>query len=121
MSTVSRGSAWRLKVQRMFESAGFLTVVRGIGFAGDDITASRGSVRLSVEAKNQKRLSPSEWLEQAESNAPAGSVPIVVAHRRGRATPEDGYVIMTGSGLLSLISALQCREEQVPLFSEEVV
>lgn len=119
MSSVSRGSAWRLKVQRMFGGAGFLTTPRGIGFAGDDITAVRDGLEFSVEAKNQNRHSFSEWLGQAQDNAPAGAIPIVVAHRRGRSTPEDGYVVMTGSALLTLLSALQCTKDHVHLLDKE--
>jgi hypothetical protein len=74
---------------------------------GDDITASLGRSVLSVECKDQVRLDLPSWLAQAHQNAPAGSVPVVVAHRKGKGTVEDAYVILSGSGFALLLEGLR--------------
>jgi len=95
MSTIAKGSAWRLLVQRWAESHGWPVTVRGIGFAGDDIRIDAGGPMLSVECKNVVSMKGlSGWVDQAAANCPAGWIPVVVAKRRGRAAAEDGYAIM---------------------------
>lgn len=110
MNTLVKGSVWRRKVSEFLDAAGFLTVPRGLGFAGDDITASRLPLVFSVEAKNTKAFAPSEWVDQAAGNAPSGSIPMVVAHRRGKASVEDAYVIMTGAALLALLELVPLNQ-----------
>lgn len=106
MNTHRKGSAWRREVELLLVRAGFTTVVRGLGFAGDDILASRPGLTLSVEAKNHRALDLAEWIDQAEGNAPDHAVAVVVAHRRGRAEPEDGYVVMSGRAFTRLVRGL---------------
>ena len=91
-------------VRRWLDGEGFHTERRPWMEPGDDLTARRGPLVLSVEAKDQRRFDLAAWIAQAERNCPPGSVPIVVAHRPGRADPEDGYVVMSGSAFADLIS-----------------
>ena len=104
VDTHRKGWLWRRKVQVELEAAGLDTRCRGIGEAGDDITVA-GCPPLSVETKNERRHELSLWLDQAERQAPRGSVPLVWAHRRGKHSALDGYVILSGRAFLRLLAA----------------
>jgi hypothetical protein len=108
IATLTKGNRWRHKVAMMLGGLG-LVEKRGIGDAGDDLTVWIGAdphLILSVECKNEQAMSPAKWLTQAETQAPAGRIPIVVAHRRGKDNAEDGYVIMSGRTFVRLLLAL---------------
>lgn len=107
--TLAKGNAWRHKVATMLSRVG-LVEKRGIGYAGDDITVwtfGPGGLVFSVEAKNEQAMTLAGWVNQAERQAPAGQIPIVVAHRRGRESAEDGYVIMSGSTLVRMLTQIR--------------
>jgi hypothetical protein len=108
IATLEKGNRWRHKVAMMLGGLG-LVEKRGIGDAGDDLTVWIGAdphLILSVECKNEQAMTPAKWLTQAETQAPAGRIPIVVAHRRGKDNAEDGYVIMSGRTFVRLLLAL---------------
>jgi hypothetical protein len=105
VNTLAKGNAWRRKVEVWLQRAGAITTVRGIGFAGDDITARLNDVVFSVEAKNTAAVTLAAWVAQARGNA-HGSHPIVVAHRKGKADVDDAYVIMTGADFAALLADL---------------
>ena len=107
VATHVKGSVWRRKVCVWLEALGYSATFRSIGVQGDDITSTVGKVDLSIEAKNHKSHDFSGWLTQAQGNAPIGSVPIVIAHRRGRSSVDDCFVVMTGSALAQLLSAIE--------------
>lgn len=103
-----KGSRWRLAVETWLRAAGFDTVTRGLGYAGDDILARLGPHTFSVEAKNHVRVDLSTFLDQAELNA-AGyadqiALPVLVLHRRGKASPDQGYVVMPGWAFVELVT-----------------
>ena len=58
-----------------------------------------------VEAKNQERHSLAEWLDEATAEAHNAGRPVGVVwfHRRGKASPRDGYVLLDGSTLVYLL------------------
>lgn len=110
MSTVSIGSRWRKKVQDYLTSLGYRTTFTEWGQAGDDITARGHGHVLSVEVKHHARLAVPAFIDQAVRQAPIGHVPIVVAHRRGKSSVEDAFVIMTGAAFASLITTTDPRQ-----------
>lgn len=97
VATHVKGSVWRRKVCVWLEEQGFPAEFRSIGVPGDDVTSRVGKVDLSIEAKNHKAHDFSGWLTQAQGNAPVGALPIVMAHRRGRSSVDEGFVVMTGA------------------------
>jgi hypothetical protein len=112
MSTHDKGSRWRHKVEEWFESAGFATTVRGIGYSGDDVYAARADragflLRLSVECKNHKAITLSKFVDQAVEQAhdyEELTLPVCVVHRPGRANVDDGYVVMPGWAFIELVT-----------------
>jgi hypothetical protein len=71
------------EVARVYRSAGL--EVRGLESGGDHLAVSGlgGAVRLHSEVKRQETARPWAWWEQASTEAPQGTVP-VVAFRRNR-------------------------------------
>ena len=69
----------------------------------------RGDIHVAgiavVEAKNQSRHSLGEWLDEATAEAEnAGrDIGAVWFHRRGRAHPRDGYVLLSGAHFTQLL------------------
>jgi len=107
MSAHEKGRAWRKLVQTHLERAGCATTYRPLGEAGDDITATLGALELSIECKNHKALALAEWVTQAESNAGRSQIAIVIAHRRGRASVDDAYCILSGRALIALLGYIE--------------
>jgi hypothetical protein len=106
MSTITKGTRWRREVQRFLDGIGYSTEARAWMEPGDDITARRGMLELSVECKDHRAFNPSAWVDQAERNAPAGAIPVVFAHRLGKAAVEDAYVILSGRAFAELLESL---------------
>ena len=104
--SIRKGNAWRRAIVNTLTRHGHRTQVRGLGYPGDDITVPGTRPALSIEAKNWKSTDLAGWVDQAERQCPPLSLPVVWAHRRGKADPEDGYVVMTGRAFLRLIEEL---------------
>lgn len=68
-----------------------------------DVTVGPGSP--VIEAKNQARHSFAEWLDEANAEAHNAHAPfgVVWAHRRGKGSPGDGYVVMDGNTFVQLL------------------
>lgn len=101
MSNVSKGTAWATKVMRAFTARGMGVSRRQWMDAGDDLQVM--SHRLSVEAKNHRTYKFGAWIDQAVKQSPGHLIPVVWAHRNGKAAAEDGFVVMRGSDFLDLL------------------
>lgn len=111
MSTVRKGTAWAHKVEMLLRSVGFVKRSAWMQ-AGDDMTVTLpGGLALSVEAKDHRSYNLSGWVDQAVRQAKAGEIPVVVAHRNGKAGAEDGYVVMRGADFAALLTALSRRND----------
>lgn len=75
-----KGVDGEAEVRRAFQARGF--TVRGLEGGGDHLAVGHGC-RFHVESKRQETARPWLWFEQASSEAPAGSTPLV-AFRRSR-------------------------------------
>lgn len=100
----ARGTRWETSVERYLKDEGFKVYrqpLRGKADCGDIHIGDS----VVVECKSQQRHSFAEWLDEAETEASnAGlDVGIVWAHRRGFASPADGYVVMSGRTLAYLL------------------
>jgi hypothetical protein len=105
MNTHRKGSRWRKTVQDWLTDLGCSTVFRPWMEQGDDVRATKGDLRLSVECKDHRALDLAGWTRQAEGNAPTDHVPVVVAKRRGKTSPEAAYVILSGASFARLIGS----------------
>jgi hypothetical protein len=95
------GAARRAEVADVFEAAGHQ--LRGYEAGGDWLCVNprrAAAPLLHLECKREERLRPSEWVKQAESEAAAGTVPVVV-YRQSR---EPWRVILQLDDLLRLLA-----------------
>lgn len=106
MSTITKGTHWRRKVQDWLSGLGYECTGKGWMQPGDDITAIRGMLALSIEAKDHRVLSLATWVDQAERQCPDDQIPVVIAHRLGKSKAEDAYVIMSGRAFGELLESL---------------
>jgi hypothetical protein len=106
MSTIDKGSHWRKLVQDWLAELGYECKAKAWMQPGDDITAVRGMLTLSIEAKDHRKLALAGWVDQAAKQCPDGQIPVVVAHRLGKSRPEDAYVIMSGRAFADLLESL---------------
>lgn len=101
----AKGTKWETAIVRWLADNGFPHAERrtlsGIHDKGD-INAAPG---LVIEAKNQARHSWAEWLDEAltEAHNAGDAIGLVWAHRRGKASPGDGYVVMDGATATRLL------------------
>lgn len=101
----AKGTKWETAIVAYLQHHGFPHAERrSLNGANDkgDINASPG---LVIEAKDQARHSFAEWVDEAVTegeNADADTA-VVWAHRRGKASPGDGYVVMTGHQFVKLV------------------
>lgn len=106
MSTITKGTRWRRQVELYLQAAGYETSSKAWMEPGDDITARRGMLELSVECKDHRALALASWVDQAERQAPEGAIPIVVSHRLGKAGVAEAYVILSGRSFADLLESL---------------
>lgn len=116
MNTHRKGWSWRRKVELWLQEAGFRTVTRGVGYPGDDIYAEqpenctglgRPGLNLSIECKNTKAITLAAFVDQAARQVeeyPLGTIPVVVVHRAGRDSVDEGYVVMSGATFIELVT-----------------
>lgn len=103
----AKGTRWESACVTYARANGFPHAERRALSGGKD----RGDLNISpgvvVECKSQARHSFAEWLDEAEvERVNAGAdVAFVWAHRRGKGSPGDGYVVMTGEQAIALLRA----------------
>lgn len=101
----SKGTAWESKVVAYLQSQGWPHAERrALNGARDrgDLTGLPGVV---VECKDANRVELAAWIDEAttetaNANAELG---VVWAHRKGKASAGDGYVILTGEAFARLL------------------
>jgi hypothetical protein len=100
----AKGTRWETAIVEYLREVAPHVERRALNGAHDkgDITGIPGVV---IEAKNQERHSLAEWVDEAVAEGDNANADVAVAwiHRRGKASPADGYVVMTGTQFVSLL------------------
>lgn len=105
----AKGSAFERDVVRVLREHGHLDAARAYG-AGrpQDIGDVAGLDGFVIEAKCHRALDLAGWCDEAAREAEhsgTGTVPVVVAKRRGRPT-EDAYAVLRLADLADLLVTL---------------
>jgi hypothetical protein len=101
----AKGTAWETAICRLLAAEGFphaeRRALKGTADRGD-IAGIAGWV---VEAKNCARTELAAWLDEAsaEQANDGAAYAAVWHHRRGKASPADGFVTMTGATFIRLL------------------
>jgi hypothetical protein len=102
-----KGTGWETAVVRYLQDNGFpaeRAAMHGAVDRGDIWCPSAGT----VECKNEGIYRLSEWADELEIEVANGKTDygFVVAHRKGKSSPADAYVLTTGRLWLPLLRAL---------------
>lgn len=103
----AKGTRWETAIVRLLVDEGFLVERRALTGNADRGDIS-GLADWVIEAKDCARTELAAWVDEAtveQANAGARFA-AVWHHRRGKASPADGFVTMSGAVLVELLHAL---------------
>jgi hypothetical protein len=100
-----RGTAWETAICRLLAAAGFPHVERRALNGSTDRGDIAGIPGWVIEAKNCQRTELAGWVDEAavEQANDGAEFSAVWHHRRGKASPGDGFVTMTGATFMRLL------------------
>jgi hypothetical protein len=94
-----KGVAGEREVAAIYQAAGL--AVRGLEASGDHLVVCAAGLTVHSEVKRAERVKLPEWLRQAESEAPQGTVPVVAFRQNGgrwyAALPLDHFAALLGT------------------------
>jgi hypothetical protein len=100
-----KGTAWESAIVAYLNGAGFPVERRTQAGAHDK--GDVAGLPLVIEAKNCRATELAAWVDEAVAEARNARVPVGVVwhHRRGKASPADGFVTMSGAAFVELLRA----------------
>lgn len=103
----AKGTAWESLVVGYLVSLGWVHAERRALHGTLDRGDVAGLPGVVIECKNEKALSLAGWVDEAEvERANDGAeYGVVWHHRRGKGSPAQGYVTMSGDTFVRLLSA----------------
>jgi hypothetical protein len=102
-----RGTRWESAIVAYLIDRGWTQTERRTLSGARDRGDIAGIPGVVIEAKDQKRMSLAEWLDEATvetANAHA-RIGVVWFKRRGKTSPGSGYVVMSGDTFTQLLKA----------------
>lgn len=102
-----RGTRWETAIVDYLRTSGWPFVERRARNGAKDRGDVAGLINWVIEAKSEKRISLAGWIAEAETERVNDGAEhcAVWAHRKGKASPGDGYVVMTGAQFTALLKA----------------
>ena len=100
----ARGTKWETAIARYLVDSGFPSAERR-ALAGNADRGDIAGVPVVVEAKNAARTELAAWVDEAQAEAVNAGVDVGVVwhHRRGKSSPGDGFVTMSGAAFVRLL------------------
>lgn len=100
-----RGTRWETLIVEYLRESGALHAERRALQGALDRGDIAGIPGVVIEAKNAKAITLGPWLNEAlaEKANDHADVGVVWHHRRGKGSPRDAYVTMTGSDFVWLL------------------
>lgn len=101
------GTRWESAIVTYLREHGAPHAERRTLTGGKDKGDIAGIPGVVIEAKNAARQDWSTWVDEAQTeaaNVAPGTLAIVWAKRRGRSSPGNGYVMLTGAQLVQLLT-----------------
>lgn len=102
-----KGTAWETAIVNYAKPV--LSGAERLPLAGaNDIGDVRLVAGIHAEAKNCATLKLAEWVDEAvREGKNFGGLCVAWIKRRGKSSPGDGYVVMTGRDFLDLVIAVE--------------
>ena len=103
----AKGTAWETAIVGYLRGRGAPHAERRALGGNNDRGDIAGVPGVVVEAKSASRLELAAWLDEAEAEGrnDRADLAVVWHKRRGKASPGDAYVTMTGAALIHLLAA----------------
>jgi len=103
----AKGTRWESAIVTYLRERGWPHAERRTLSGAKDQGDIAGIVGGVIEAKDQARHSFAEWLDEAnkERDHAHADFGVVWAHRRGKSSPRDGYVVMDGDTFTWLLKS----------------
>ena len=103
----AKGTRWETAVADYLRANGVTHAERRALNGSTDRGDIAGIPGVVLEAKNASRTDLTGWVDEAETERvnDGAELAVVWHHRRGKASPGDGYVTMTGATLVRLLAA----------------
>jgi Holliday junction resolvase len=100
-----RGTAWETSIVRLLQAYGWPLAERRPRSGAHDKGDVTGIPGVVIEAKNEKRVSLAEYINETETEKTNADAALGVCwiKRRGKSSAGDGYVIMTGQQFVELL------------------
>lgn len=101
----AKGTAWESAIVAYLIGEGWVHAERRTLSGTRDRGDIAGLPGVVIEAKNEARVALAEYITEAEAERQHANASVGVAwvHRRGRTSPADGYVLMTGATFVGLL------------------
>jgi hypothetical protein len=102
-----KGTAWESAVVEHLRANGVPYAERRALNGAKDRGDIAGIPGVAIECKSAARVELAAWVDEAEAERvnDRADVAAVWIKRRGRTSPAAGFVILTGAGLLQLLTA----------------
>ena len=102
----AKGTAWETAIVGYLRANGAPHAERRALGGTNDRGDLAGVPGLVIEAKSAARFELAIWLDEAEVERrnDRAALAVVWAKRRGKASPGDAYVVMTGAALVHLLA-----------------
>lgn len=103
-----KGTAWESQIVAYLREHGCPHAERHPPHGAHDVGDIAGLPGIVIEAKNCRQADWASWVNEAEreaKNAGPGTHGVLWTKRRGKSSPADGYVVMTGRQWLDLLRA----------------
>lgn len=102
-----KGTKWETALVRYLRDNGAPHAERRALRGGRDCGDLSGIPGVVVEAKNAARVELAAWIDEAEAERvnDGADIGLVWMKRRGKTSPGDGFVVMTGANLVRLLAA----------------
>jgi hypothetical protein len=100
----AKGTRWEGEIVAYLHGAGFPHIERRTQSGAHDKGDIAG-LPLVIEAKNCRATELAAWVDEAVAEARNAKVAVGVVwhHRRGKASPGDGFVTMRGEDFVTLL------------------
>lgn len=101
------GTAWETAIVTYLRGRGWPHAERRARTGAHDLGDITGVVGVCIEAKNTNRIELANFLDQANDEGANAGAEVAAAwiKRRGKTSPEHGYVLLEGATFTRLLKA----------------